>query len=62
MAADQLVAGAGTMPLRAIIKLVILSGLVGLLIVIFGLSPNGFWEGAERFFRWLWDVLTSLLA
>ncbi len=49
------------MPLRTIIKLVILSGFVGLLMVIFGISPSGFWDGVARFFRWLWAVLTSLL-
>ncbi len=49
------------MQLRTIIKLVILSGFVGLLMFIFGLSPRGFWEGVGRFFRWLWDFLTSLL-
>ena len=49
------------MRLRTIIKLVILSGFVGLLMVIFGISPSGFWEGVVRFFRWLWELLTSLL-
>lgn len=49
------------MRLRTIIKLVILSGFVGLLMVIFGISPSGFWEGVGRFFRWLWELLTSLL-
>ena len=49
------------MQLRTIIKLVVLSALVGLLMVIFGISPSGFWEGVARFFRWLWDILTSLL-
>ncbi len=46
---------------RTIIKLVILSGFVGLLMVIFGISPTGFWEGVGRFFSWLWELLTSLL-
>ena len=49
------------MRLRTIIKLVFLSGFVGLLMVIFGISPSGFWEGVARFFRWLWELLTSLL-
>ena len=49
------------MQLRTIIKLVILSGFVGLLMVIFGISPTGFWAGVGRFFRWLWELLTSLL-
>lgn len=49
------------MRLRTIIKLVILSGFVGLLMVVFGLSPSGFWTGVGRFFRWLWEVLTGLL-
>ena len=44
------------MRLRTIIKLVILSGFVGLLMVIFGISPSGFWEGVGRFFRWLWEA------
>ena len=48
------------MRLRTIIKLVILSGFVGLLMVIFGISPTGFWAGVGRFFRWLWELLTSL--
>ncbi len=46
---------------RTIIKLVILSGFVGLLMVIFGISPTGFWEGVGGFFSWLWELLTSLL-
>ncbi len=49
------------MRLRTIIKLVILSGFVGLLMVIFGISPTGFWAGVGRFFRWLWELLTGLL-
>ena len=49
------------MQLRTIIKLVILSGFVGLLMIIFGISPSGFWEGVARFFRWLWELITSLL-
>lgn len=49
------------MQLRTIIKLVVLSAFVGLLMVIFGISLSGFWEGVARFFRWLWDILTSLL-
>ena len=49
------------MRLRTIIKLVILSGFMGLLMVIFGISPTGFWEGVGRFFSWLWELLTSLL-
>jgi hypothetical protein len=61
MAADRLVTGARIMQLRTVIKLVILSGFVGLLMVIFGISPTGFWEGVARFFRWLWELLTSLL-
>lgn len=49
------------MRLRTIIKLVILSGFVGLLMVIFGISPSGFWAGVGRFFRWLWELLTGFL-
>lgn len=48
------------MKLRTVIKLVILSGFVGLLMVVFGISPTGFWEGVVRFFRWLWDFMTGL--
>ena len=48
------------MKLRTVIKLVILSGFVGLLMVVFGISPTGFWEGVVRFFRWLWDFVTGL--
>lgn len=49
------------MQLRTNIKLVVLSAFVGLLMVIFGISPSGFWEGVARFFRWFWDFSTSLL-
>lgn len=44
-----------------IIKLVILSLVVGLLLATFGITPADFWRGALNFGQWLWDSLLGFL-
>lgn len=42
-------------PMRTIIKLVILSLVVGMVLSFFGITPLGFWQGAGEFAEWLWN-------
>ncbi len=44
-----------------IIKLVILSLVVGLLLATFGISPTDFWRGALELGQRLWEMLLGFL-
>ncbi|MEE8371749.1 MAG: hypothetical protein V3R73_06325 [Sphingomonadales bacterium] len=49
------------MKFRTLIKLAILSFFVGGVMVLFGITPLGFWNGFVGFLKWLWEFLTGLL-
>lgn len=44
-----------------IIKLVILSLVVGLLLATVGITPADFWRGALDFGQWLWEAFLGFL-
>lgn len=49
------------MKIGKIIKLVILSLLVGLLLATFGITPVDFWRGVLDFGQWLWEFVLGFM-